>query len=219
MLLVIFDALLTRFLKRHVFSPGEMITIYAMSTVASSIGGHDMMQILMPILSYGTWSATPENEWVELFDKYIPRWAAVTDRKFLVDYYHGENILYTWEHVKVWLTPVFWWSAFIFALVLVMLCVNLLMRRQWTEHKKLTYPIIQLSLGMTTPGISNLFRQKLIWIGFAIAAIIDIVNGLHFLYPVIPSLGGKLYNLAPLFSSSPAISGMDFAILIQLKKD
>jgi hypothetical protein len=162
-----------------------------------------MMQILMPILSYGTWFATPENEWLGLFHKYIPGWAAVIDRKLLVDYYHGDSTLYTWAHIRVWLIPVLWWSAFIFALVLVMLCLNLLMRRQWTEHEKLSYPIIQLPLGMTESGSGNLFRRKLVWIGFSIAATIDIVNGLHFLYPVVPSLGGKLYNIAPLFPSTP----------------
>lgn len=108
LLVVIFNAFLARFLKRRVFNPGEMITVYAMTTVASSIGGHDMMQILMPILSYGTWFATPENEWAELFDKYIPRWMAMRMR-FIWWPIHpaGYAISGSWS-----MNP-FWFSIFI----------------------------------------------------------------------------------------------------------
>jgi len=69
----------------------------------------------------------------------------------------------------------------------IFLCLNIILRRQWTEREKLTYPIAQLPLEMTSP-ISGFFRNKRMWIGFAIAASISLINGISFLYPSMPSI-------------------------------
>jgi len=37
----------------------------------------------------------------------------------------------------------------------------------------------------------GIFRNKLLWIGFAIAAGIDILNGLNYIYPAIPRIPGQ----------------------------
>ena len=97
---------------------------------------------------------------------------------------------------------VFWWSAFIIALHLVMLCINLMLRKRWVESEHLSYPIIQLPLEMTQSH-QRFFRNRWMWLGFAIGATIDIINGLNFLFPVAPSLGGKLYDLRRLFTERP----------------
>ncbi len=109
------------------------------------------------------------------------------DRSFLADYQKGESTLYTIDHIVGWLQPVLWWAAFIFFLVFVMLCINVIMRRQWIEREKLSYPIIQLPLEMAEKGGTPFFRNKLMWLGFAIAGCFDILNGLNYLYPNIPS--------------------------------
>jgi len=69
------------------------------------------------------------------------------------------------------------WAVFLFILVFVMLCINAILRRQWIERERLTYPIIQLPLEMATSrGAASIFRNRLMWIGFSIAAGIDIRN-------------------------------------------
>ena len=171
--------------------------------MASAVGGHDVMQVLMAVMWSSAWLASPENEWVELFHRHIPDWLTVKDKDFLADYHKGGTTLYTIEHIKGWLEPVLWWAAFIFFLLLVMLCINVIMRRQWIEREKLSYPIIQLPLEMTEKGGGPFFRNRLMWLGFGIAGCLDILNGLHFLYPAVPSLGGDFYNIAPLFPGKP----------------
>ena len=120
----------------------EISTLYIMLAIASSVAGHDMMEILMPILPHAAWFASAENEWAELFHKYVPQWLTIKERSKLVDYYRGESTLYMWEHVSLWLTPVLWWTVFIVVLGSILLCFNLLLRKQWIEHEKLSYPII-----------------------------------------------------------------------------
>ena len=41
--------------------------------------------------------------------------------------------------------------GFIAALLFVMLCVNAIVRQQWTRNERLTYPIVQLPVAMADP--------------------------------------------------------------------
>ena len=202
-LLTVLSLFFSKFIPQLAFSQGELLTVYIMLCLASSIGGHDMAAVLMVVIWSGSWLATPENEWIELFGEYIPNWLAVKDRDFLADYQKGETTLYTIQHIKGWLQPVLWWAAFIFFLLLIMLCINVIMRRQWIEREKLSYPIIQLPLQMTEKSGTPFFKNKLMWLAFAIAGGLDILNGLHFLYPAVPGVGGEFYNIAPLFDKKP----------------
>ena len=54
-----------------------------------------------------------------------------------------------------------------------------------------------------TEGRSSLLSNRMMWIGFGLGAGLDILNGLHFLYPIIPGLGGRLYDLRPFFTNKP----------------
>ena len=207
-LLSLFNLLLKRFLPGSALSQGELLVVYVMLSLASALCGLDMIQSLIPIMGHGFMFATPENEWESLFWRFIPRWLAVDDRNSLTDLYRSESTLYTAQHIRAWLSPVLWWSAFLFALLLVMLCINVIVRRQWAEREKLSYPIIQLPLEMTS-GKSDFFSSKLMWIAFAIAFFYNIVNGLHYLYPAVPNIGGSLgdsfgkSDMGRLFTSKP----------------
>ena len=123
-IIILVNFFLLRFLPRFSFSQGELLTICIMLNTASVLASHFTIQVLVPIIPHAFWFATPENEWKELFWRYIPRWLSVDDRGVLVDYYRGESTLYTMEHIKGWLEPALWWSAFLFALLFVMLCIN-----------------------------------------------------------------------------------------------
>ena len=194
---------LTRVMPRIAFQQGELLTIYVMLAIASSLAGHDVLRVLIPMIPYAFWYATPENDWADLFHRYIPDWIAVKDRTFLTEYYRGEASLYRWEIIDGWLTTTLTWGGFLCMLVLVMVFINSLVRKQWTEHEKLSYPIIQLPLELTGTGRTNLLTSKMMWLGFGIAGAIDILNGLHYLYPTVPSLGGRLYDLRPFFTQKP----------------
>ena len=194
---------LKQVLPRVAFQQGELLTIYVMLAIASSLAGHDVLRVLIPMIPYAFWYATPENDWAHLFHRYIPDWIAVKDKTFLTDYYRGETSLYQWEIIEGWLTTTLTWGGFLCALVFVMVFINTLVRKQWTEHEKLSYPIIQLPLELTNTSRTNLLTNKMMWLGFGIAGAIDILNGLHYLFPTVPSLGGRLYDLRPFFTQKP----------------
>ncbi len=192
-------------------SQQELLTVHFMLCIVSCLCSWDMLQILMPIMSYPFRFATPENDWRNLFWRNIPEWLTVSDEKTLLGYYEGDSSLYNLHYLKAWLSPVVAWSSFIFVLMLVLLCINTLLRIQWTEHERLSYPLTQLPLEMTNPRL-RFFRNRLMWIGFSIAALISIVNLLHSIYPVIPYIPIKRQGIGGGIRVSfyPFVIGMSF---------
>ena len=191
LVLIGFNQIFKRFLPRLALSQGELLVIYVMLSVASATAGHSMMEILVSTLGHAFWFATPENDWKDLFWRYIPRWLAVTDKNVLSGYYEGDSTLHTKQHLLGWLTPVMNWFAFLFVMLFVMVCITVIVRRPWTEDEKLAYPIIQLPARMTSAGF---FTNRLMWIAFGLVAAFDIVNGLHHVFPAIPSVYEKAYR-------------------------
>jgi hypothetical protein len=178
----------------------ELVAIYAMLCISTSISGIDMVQILPPIMTHGFWYATPENEWANLFWNYLPEWLTVSDKPALTAYYEGDASFYS--HIQPWIVPILFWTIFVFILIAVMLCLNVIIRKQWTVKEKLTYPIIQLPLEMIVRQ-KSFFTNRLLITGFAIAAAIDLVNSLNMLYPKIPAIPVRSLEIGHYFTERP----------------
>jgi len=160
------------------------------------------MQILSQIIAFPFWYATPENEWANLIQPYVPKWISIRDTNAMKNYYLGESSLYNIENLKAWSIPVISWTIFIFAFMSVMIFINLIVRKQWVDREKLTYPIIQLPIEMINNS-EGFFKNRIMWYGFAVSAAIDLLNGVSFLFPVIPDLYVKMTNLGQYLTFSP----------------
>ncbi len=193
---------LKRVMPRAVLNKSDLLLIYAMVCMGSTVSGHGFMQLLIAIMTYVHWFASPENDWANLIWGHLPPWMTVTDKEVLASHYKGESSFYLESNLQAWTIPILAWSAFIFSLILVMLMINVIMRRQWVESEKLTYPIIQLPLRMID-NPAGLFGCRLLWIGFAIAGGLDILNELHHIYPIIPGINLKLHDLSGYFTGHP----------------
>ena len=165
----------------------EMLMLYVMLSLIITMAGCDIMQPVLSVLGHAFWFATTENEFRDLFWQYLPRWLTVSDTRALQGYYEGGSSLYLSENLKVWTPVILAWLLLFTVIGFIFVCLNVILRRQWTEREKLTYPIIQLPLEMTNP-VSGFFRNKRMWIGFAISASISLLNGLSFLYPSVPGI-------------------------------
>jgi len=202
MVLIPVNFLIKRFLPRFALKQGEFLTIYVMLSISSAIAGHDMMQTVVPTIPDGFWFATPENEWKELFWRYLPPWLTTNNPSSLKDFYEGESTLYTKAHLQDWLRPIFWWTVFLTGLIWVMICLSALLRKQWIERERLVYPIVQLPLEMTRSD-GWLFKSKMMWIGFAISGGIDLINGLHALFPALPEIPVRQAEIGRYFTGKP----------------
>lgn len=197
-----FNQLLRRFLPKSSLSNSELLMIYVMLTTASAMAGYGFTQLLMRIIGFAFWYATPENDWAGLFHRYLPTWLTVQDKSVLQDFYRGHSTFYTVKNLKTWIVPIMSWTGFIFVLVFLMICINIVVRKQWVEKEKLVYPMIQLPYEMIG-RTSSFFTNRLMWIGFGIAAAIGILNGVHQLWPVVPGLNVKPNDIGRYLVTKP----------------
>lgn len=202
--LILINWLLIRFAPKLAFTQGEFIVIYIMLSLTSALQSFQMMQTLTTVMEVPFRLATPENDWKNIFVRYIPSWLSVSNQSVLDTYYKGESTLYIAEHIQSWLLPSLWWSAFVVVLVLVMICFTVLFRKPWVEQEKLAYPIIQLPLDITDTKMS-IFKNRWLWLGFGISGGFALINGFASLYPALPAIKVHPYdhNLSRYITSKP----------------
>ncbi|MEZ8220301.1 hypothetical protein GG496_000468 [Candidatus Fervidibacteria bacterium JGI MDM2 JNZ-1-D12] len=193
---------LTRILFRRSLSPSSLLWLYVSLSVASAVFGLDLLQPLLSVIAHPIWFAGQGNDWDVTILPHLPRLLVVWDKDALRGFYTGLATFERWDVVQGWLPALLWWGSFLFLLGLGMLCLCGLFLRDWTEKARLSYPIAQIPLELMTPNLP-LLRQKVFWAGFCLAAFMNLLNGLHFLYPNIPSMGGWLFDLSPFFPNRP----------------
>jgi len=188
------------------FSNSELIVIYCIMLIPAGIPSLGLSAYLVPILASPPYYATVENEWGTLFSQYIPDWIAPTNARAMRHFYEGlpggGSVPWT-----MWVKPLILWSIFALAMYLAMICLCVILRKQWVERERLIFPLVQLPLEIlkedkSSALITPFFKNRLMWAGFAIPAIIHGINGLHFHIPAIPQL--KLFfDLGAYFTSKP----------------
>ncbi|MXV78551.1 hypothetical protein F4X73_05120 [Candidatus Poribacteria bacterium] len=186
-LLAAITPLLRKYLKNIAPTSRELAMTYIMVSVATALAGHDIVRQLVPMIANAGWFATPENEWSDIFFRFLPTWLTITDRKILQGYFEGDDTFWRPIYMEAWFVPIVAWSALVIVLLFMMLCINIIIRKQWIDHEKLSYPLTTLPVELLG-NTSNLFRNKLIWLGFGIAFGLELLAGLNYLFPVIPSL-------------------------------
>jgi len=211
-LLVAFNALLRLIAPRYAFTRAEMLLIYIMIGVSSGIVGDQFLAILVPSLAYPFRYATDANQWAETLLPYLPMHAVMSDPVAVRNFYEGDASLYAMENLRPWLLPGLLWAGFIAVTQLMCLSINVLIRRQWTQYEKLSFPLVILPVEMTTPGGASIWRNKLMWLGFAMSGLIGIVNGLSVHFPVIPQIHVKnrWWQFSPRWRSVLTTTGIAF---------
>jgi hypothetical protein len=185
--LTLLNALLSRWLPGKALTPAELLTCYIMLCAASTVSNDMTAFLLVGMIGHPTWFSTPANHWSERFGGSLPVWLTVQDRSVLCGFYLGVSSAWRWEVLAAWGPPLLAWLVFLLVLVGVMLCINTLVRRPWTEAQRLSFPLITLPLQMTDPR-TGFFRSRWMWWGFGLTSIVDIVGGLHVLFPIIPEI-------------------------------
>ncbi|MCS6777490.1 MAG: DUF6785 family protein [Chloroherpetonaceae bacterium] len=182
-LLVVTNLLLHRVLRPLAFSPAELLVIYVMMTVSTVVSSSGGLHFLIPTITAAFWYADESNGWANLFHAYIPEWIAQRDRDALRGFYVG-NATVPWAE---WVRPMSAWIAFLAIFTLGTLCLVAILRRQWVDRERLTFPTVVVPVEMIRDG-EHFLRNRLLWLGFAIPFGIDIMNTLHLNIPPVPYL-------------------------------
>lgn len=209
------QALLTRLAPRLQLKAHELFTIYIMMLLASMVSSRGLLQKLIPLLVVPNYNAVPENHWQELFAKFIPQWAVpwsvhgepkqFVSSAFFEALKPGERL--PWQ---LWVTPLLVWGVLVALIFFAYLCLAVILRRQWVDNEKLSFPLVQLPLEMirgeaSGPGLAqsgNFLKNGLTWIGFLLSACVFGFKGLHQYYPSIPDITTEV-DLNALFTQPP----------------
>ena len=177
--------------RRHwAFNRAELLLITAMMMLATAIPSRGFTGAAIPAISSVLYYATPENNWVELLVPHIPTALIVQDEGAVKQFYEG---LPRGEPIPwgAWIGPLSWWLFFMAAFYLVLICAMVIMRRQWMDHERLLYPLVQVPLGMIEDGprpgrVKPFLRNPIMWAGFAVPAILNTVNSFSHYYEFAP---------------------------------
>ncbi|MBT7099733.1 hypothetical protein HN937_20325, partial [Candidatus Poribacteria bacterium] len=196
---------LRRWTRGRPFSSGELLTVWVMTLVSSGIPSSGLFRYLLSTMIAPRYFATPENEWAELLHPHLSGWFAPSDPDVVRDFYEGADRV-PWVG---WLRPILFWTPLILLFYLAMICMCALLRRQWVEHERFTFPIMKVPMEVTVEppsdrALNGFFHNRWMWLGCCIPVVIHTVNGLHAFVPSTPSIP-MAFPLRPLFSEEPWI--------------
>lgn len=177
----------------------EMILVYLMTTVGTALAGECWAIHVVPGLA-GTapyQAATAHPEWAAWLGD-TPRWFFVQDPDVVRAIHQGQSSLYLPANLRALAVPVAAWSVLMISLALFTQCLAQLVRRQWIHRERLAFPLVYLPMTLVdTEGPHAWWRSRLFWAGVALAGSIELINGLNYLFPAIPSLPVKVTQFPP----------------------
>ena len=199
--------------EKHRLSRPELLALYTLMGLSGAFVCWENLGILVPSLMFPAalpGRSEPGSDWLTAARATLPTWALVQDPKAALALLQGGEWAGLW---RAWLLPLTLWSGLLGALLLLFQALARLFYAPWVEHERLTLPLTALPLELTAPK-SSLWRTPLFWLGFALAAGLDVWNGLATFYPSLPLIplkvqwweGSSLVQAGPLSGASPTAS-------------
>lgn len=193
LLVFLVNSLLKAVKKNLAFAPGELLLIYIMILVASSVAEMGLGSQILPIISGPLYYASPDNQWANYLIPHMKKFLIVNDADAVRYFFEGlpKGMKIPWGS---WIRPLLIWIPFILVLYYVMFCVASILRKQWMERERFVYPLTILPREMVRENpaggrqgkIPPFFKNPLMWLGFSIAFLIGTLNALHFYFPMVP---------------------------------
>lgn len=178
--------------SRGLPSGAGMVAVWAMITVASGIPSSGLMRYLVPHIIAPRYYATAENGWDRTVLPRLPSSLWIDDeasaRWFFEGLPGGQPL--PWAD---WLQPMLVWSVFTVGLYIMFIGLSVLMRRQWVEHERFTFPLVQLPIEMVAApeggrSVNGFYRNRLLWVSLILVTLLRTLNGLHKFYPAVPEI-------------------------------
>ena len=192
--LVILNRWAARTFPGRELNPQEMVVVYVMMLLSAMVASRGVMEDLLPMLAGPNYLATAENRWQALYFPHIPSWLVPWDphgaaqqwitQRFYEGLRWGEA--FPW---RPWVGSLLVWTLLIGLVFFAFICLSVILRKQWSDNEKLSFPLVQLPLEMILDRPDRPFiRNPVMWAGFMIPFWYFGMNGLHNINPAIPSI-------------------------------
>jgi len=223
---ILINAPLYRFAPRYAYGSGELAVALGMILVSCALPFVGLMRYLPGNLVGLFYYAAQRSEYADfLRSAHLPDWLFPTYASSdvvqrgndpVVQQYVGRALAdsdtFTAHFRAVpwhaWLRPTITWGIFLVGLFGSIVCMMVVLRRQWVENERLQFPLATVYMSLIeapAPGnaLNPLFRNRLFWIAFSAVAFIHLFNGLGSYYPrYIPPIPLS-YNIGGILSEEP----------------
>jgi len=198
------NPLLKLFRPRWAFSQAELIVIWCIVAAGVGIPAFGLMHYMLPFLVAPFYFVGYDSNWAEAFYKHIPAELVPSkdpDSNIVMMFYEGRgNKPFPWDAMAAWVTPFLWWSVAIVAFFVMVFCITAIIRKQWVEYERLSFPLAQIPLEITAPPqegrlFNSLFRSPLTWVGAALPIGFWGLTILHTYFPSVPYMAERNLTL------------------------
>jgi hypothetical protein len=172
----------------------ELLVIFIMPLIGATMPTYFMGKMIVNI-TVPHYLASPENQWMTHLAGNLPSYAFVQGGEPLRWFFEGlpQGASIPWE---VWVAPVFWWTSVIAAYYGCSLCLMVILRKQWIEHERIPYPLMELPLAVLEKSEERGFfripvmNRSVFWMGFGISFLWVVWNIIHHFNPTFPGSRG-----------------------------
>lgn len=181
-------------------SAAEMLTVFVMLNAGAAVMSCNFAQVLIYLLPYTAFNGA--DPWRDVFLSNTPKCLLVSDPTAVANFYRGGSSIYSWQNLHAWLLPSALWTVFVLVLVGTLMCLAAILRKQWIERERLSFPTVPVYLELVSES-GSMFRSRIMWCGFALAGGLTLWNGLAYLYPSIPIVNYRPHAVDSLFQVHP----------------
>ena len=156
-----------------------------MMLVGAMASSHGVVQKWIPVLAALPYFSTPVNNWQGLYQNRLPRWLFPTlphgagKDPAAVEYYEGAGRggAVPWG---AWVGPMAATGVIVLLIVFAFLCLTAILRRQWVDNEKLSFPLAQLPLEIAgDEERRTFFSNRVMWLGALLPVVVFGVKGMH----------------------------------------
>lgn len=190
LLVLLANAVLWRLNRRLGLSRRELSLIFVMALVSNSTSIFLVYFWLSAIVS-PYYFASPENRWATDLIPHLRSSLVVSDRNRAALWFYeglpvGERVLW-----RDWAGPVLTWLPLLAAILLASYVIAAIFRKQWLDHEKLRYPLMQLPLELLPgSGVTErpVYRRAAFWIGAGLPFCAATCSAIRQIVPSFPAI-------------------------------
>lgn len=185
---------------KTLLNPAELLLVFFMVLTGSAIPGWAFTTYWVALVGTPLYFATPQNRWEAVFFDYLPDWLVASNQGGSMQWFFEglpPGFLIPWS---AWLPPFVWWSSFFLALFVVGACLMIILRKQWVEYEKLTFPLAQVPVLLTRESetgdiLPDVVRNKMFVAGFSLVMFILLWNAISYFGWLSPIQIGQPYSM------------------------
>ncbi|MBC8234996.1 hypothetical protein H8E77_36080, partial [bacterium] len=221
----VFNLIFAKFFRHWALTSRELTVIFIMALVSNATSLFLIYFFLAAIVS-PHYFASPENEWREYLLPYIPKKLIVQNTHHAVEWFYEGMPQGAGLPWREWAVPLAFWLPLFFAILLASYVLIAVFRKQWIEHEKLAYPLMQpiiqmlrepphpSPLSVNGEGKGVRWRSPLFFLGVSIPLFLAASDTIHRVIPAFPAM--PIDHLGSLnwggVSSKPGLSSLVLCI-------